>query len=62
MKLDTLEILRGILPEACCADERNLFVSILCLFFAVREELHILFLAFDTDLPEQNIKTGCLLV
>lgn len=28
-------------------------------FFAVREELHILFLAFNT---EQNIKTSCVLI
>lgn len=57
---DTLEILRGILPEVWCADKRNLFIFILCPFFAVREELHILFLVFDTDLPEQNIKASCL--
>lgn len=28
--------------------------------FAVKEEWHMLFLVFDTDLPEQNIKAGCL--
>jgi len=60
---DTLEILRGILPEVWCADKRNLFIFELCLFFfffAVREELHIVFLVFDADLHEQNIKADCL--
>lgn len=58
---DILEIFWGILPEVWYADKRNLFVFVLCLFnFAVKEELNILFLVFDTDLPRQNIKAGCL--